>query len=75
MNSETTLVLGRKTGGWSILWGILLMICGILAIAMPLASSIGLVLLLVAAIFIHPHGLVGAVRVDAGDEEDARGVR
>jgi uncharacterized membrane protein HdeD (DUF308 family) len=46
MNSETTLASVRKASGWSILWGILLLICGLLAIAMPLASSIGLVLLL-----------------------------
>ena len=46
MNSETTLGSVRKASGWSIVWGILMLICGMLAIAMPLASSIGLVILL-----------------------------
>jgi uncharacterized membrane protein HdeD (DUF308 family) len=46
MNSETTRGSVRKASGWSILCGILLLICGMLAIAMPLASSIGLVILL-----------------------------
>jgi uncharacterized membrane protein HdeD (DUF308 family) len=46
MNSETALGSGRKASGWSIVWGILMLICGMLAIAMPLASSIGLVILL-----------------------------
>jgi len=56
MNSETTLGSMRKASGWSIVWGILMLICGILAIAMPLASSLGIVivlgwLILVAAVF------------------------
>jgi uncharacterized membrane protein HdeD (DUF308 family) len=46
MNSDTALGSVRKTSGWSIVWGILMLICGMLAIAMPLASSIGLVILL-----------------------------
>jgi uncharacterized membrane protein HdeD (DUF308 family) len=36
----------RRASGWSIVWGILMLICGILAIFMPLASSIGVVILL-----------------------------
>ncbi|MBV9008175.1 MAG: HdeD family acid-resistance protein [Verrucomicrobia bacterium] len=44
--SATTAATTRKATGWSILWGVLMLICGILAIAMPLASSIGLVILL-----------------------------
>jgi uncharacterized membrane protein HdeD (DUF308 family) len=36
----------RKASGWSMLWGILMFICGILAISLPLASSIGIVILL-----------------------------
>jgi uncharacterized membrane protein HdeD (DUF308 family) len=46
MNSETSLGLGRKASGWSMVWGILMIICGVLAIALPLASSIGIVILL-----------------------------
>jgi uncharacterized membrane protein HdeD (DUF308 family) len=46
MNSETTLGLGRKTSEWSMVWGIIMFICGILAIAMPLASSVGIVIVL-----------------------------
>ena len=33
MNSETTLGSVRKASGWSMVWGILMFICGILAIA------------------------------------------
>lgn len=46
MNSDPTLGAVKKASGWSIVGGILLLICGVLAIAMPLASSIGLVILL-----------------------------
>ncbi len=46
MNAETTVGAVRKAGGWSMLWGILMLICGILAISLPLASSIGLVIVL-----------------------------
>ena len=46
MNSETTLRSTRSASGWSIVWGILMLICGVLAIAMPLASSIGIVIVL-----------------------------
>ena len=46
MNSETGLSAVRKASGWSIVWGILFLVCGMLAIAMPLASSIGLVIVL-----------------------------
>jgi uncharacterized membrane protein HdeD (DUF308 family) len=45
MTAETAGVT-RRASGWSIVWGILLLICGIIAIFMPLASSIGLVILL-----------------------------
>ena len=46
MNSETALGSVKKASGRSIVWGVLMLICGMLAIAMPLASSIGLVILL-----------------------------
>jgi uncharacterized membrane protein HdeD (DUF308 family) len=46
MNAETTVGTVRKASGWSILWGILMFICGILAISLPLASSIGIVIVL-----------------------------
>jgi uncharacterized membrane protein HdeD (DUF308 family) len=46
MNSETTLGSVRKASGSSIVWGILMFICGVLAIAMPLASSVGIVIVL-----------------------------
>jgi uncharacterized membrane protein HdeD (DUF308 family) len=46
MNSEVTLDSARKASGWSMVWGILMFICGILAITMPLASSVGIVIVL-----------------------------
>jgi uncharacterized membrane protein HdeD (DUF308 family) len=46
MNSETALGSVRKASGWSIVWGVVMFICGILAIALPLASSVGIVILL-----------------------------
>ena len=46
MNAQTTTGAVRSASGWSIVWGILLLLCGLLAIVMPLASSIGLVILL-----------------------------
>lgn len=36
----------RKASGWSTVWGVLMLICGILAVAMPIASSIGIVIVL-----------------------------
>ena len=46
MNSETFLEASKKASGWSMLWGILMLVCGILAISVPLASSIGIVIVL-----------------------------
>jgi len=46
MNLETAVGTATKGSGWSMLWGILMFICGILAISLPLASSIGIVMLL-----------------------------
>jgi len=46
MNAETAVGTARKASGWSMLWGILMFICGILAISLPLASSIGIVIVL-----------------------------
>src|SRR2546430_10834731 len=46
MSVETTVGNVRKTSGWSMLWAILMFVCGILAISLPLASSIGIVIML-----------------------------
>ena len=46
MSSEITLDPARKASDWSMAWGIVMFICGILAIALPLASSIGIVIVL-----------------------------
>jgi uncharacterized membrane protein HdeD (DUF308 family) len=46
MDPELTLGSVRKASGWSMLWGILMLICGILAITMPFASSMGIVIVL-----------------------------
>lgn len=46
MTDETTAGVVRKASGWSIVWGILMAVCGIMAIFMPLVSSIGIVILL-----------------------------
>ena len=41
MQNDTSLITDRSRSGWSMVWGILMVICGTLAIALPLASSIG----------------------------------
>ena len=46
MNSETTLGSVRKVSGWSIVLGVVMFICGILAIALPFGTSVGIVILL-----------------------------
>jgi uncharacterized membrane protein HdeD (DUF308 family) len=46
MSAEATVGVVRKASGWSMVWGILMFICGILAISLPLASSIGIVIVL-----------------------------
>jgi uncharacterized membrane protein HdeD (DUF308 family) len=46
MASETPVGSLSKASGWSMVWGILMFICGVLAIALPLASSIGIVIIL-----------------------------
>src|SRR6266516_4091777 len=46
MNPETPVGLPRKATGWSMIWGILMLVCGIRAISLPLASSIGIVIVL-----------------------------
>jgi uncharacterized membrane protein HdeD (DUF308 family) len=46
MNAETAVGTATKGSGWSMLWGILMFVCGILAISLPLASSIGIVIVL-----------------------------
>jgi len=46
MSAQTTVgTLGRASGS-SMVWGILMCLCGILAISLPLATSIGVVILL-----------------------------
>jgi uncharacterized membrane protein HdeD (DUF308 family) len=44
--SDQTLT-GARTGGsgWSMIWGILMLICGVIAIAMPWVSGIGVVVI------------------------------
>ena len=46
MATEITADVLQKARSWSVLWGVLMFICGMLAIIMPLASSIGVVILL-----------------------------
>ena len=46
MNADTTGGVVGKASRWSMVWGILMVICGILAICLPLASSIGIVIVL-----------------------------
>jgi uncharacterized membrane protein HdeD (DUF308 family) len=46
MNANKTTGAIREATGWSIAWGILMFACGILAIALPLASSIGIAIIL-----------------------------
>jgi uncharacterized membrane protein HdeD (DUF308 family) len=46
MNSDPVTTSARTATGWSMLWGVVMIICGILAIALPLASAIGVVILL-----------------------------
>src|SRR5713226_1688015 len=63
MNAETAVGTARKASGWSMLWGILMFICGILAITLPLASSIGIVIVLAWLIlFAGVSHLIFAVR-------------
>ena len=46
MNTNSIVETDGKGSGWSMLWGILMIICGFLAISVPLASSIGIVIVL-----------------------------
>jgi uncharacterized membrane protein HdeD (DUF308 family) len=48
MNENAKTIVGavRQGAGWSKIWGIVMVICGILAIALPLESSVGIVILL-----------------------------
>ena len=46
MNPETSVGALRKATRWSMIWGILMFVCEILAISLPLASSIGIVIVL-----------------------------
>ena len=46
MNTNTPATAFGKASAWSIIWGILMFICGLIAIALPLISSIGIVILL-----------------------------
>ena len=44
--NETSTVAVRKASAWSIVWGLVMLLCGILAIALPLETSIGIVIIL-----------------------------
>ena len=46
MNSETTVNEEKTATGWSMVWGLIMFMCGLLAIALPLATSIGIVIVL-----------------------------
>jgi uncharacterized membrane protein HdeD (DUF308 family) len=46
MNPDPLLGSVRKASGWSTVWGVVMVICGLLAITLPLATSIGIVILL-----------------------------
>jgi len=46
MNTNAPASAFGKASTWSITWGILMFICGLIAIALPLISSIGIVILL-----------------------------
>ena len=46
MNSETTVNEEKTATGWSMVWGVIMFMCGLLAIALPLATSIGIVIVL-----------------------------
>ena len=71
MNSETTVNEKTTATGWSMVWGVIMFMCGLLAIALPLATSIGIMivlgwLILLSAvahlIFIfHSHSIGGAI--------------
>jgi uncharacterized membrane protein HdeD (DUF308 family) len=42
--STAAAAVTRRTHGWSVVWGVLLILFGLLAVALPLASSFGVVL-------------------------------
>ena len=46
MSSEATVNEEKTATGWSMVWGIIMFMCGLLAIALPLATSIGIVIVL-----------------------------
>src|SRR6266446_8516476 len=46
MNSETTVNEEKTATGWSMVWGVIMFMCGLLAIALPLATSIGIMIVL-----------------------------
>jgi uncharacterized membrane protein HdeD (DUF308 family) len=46
MNSTAPATALTKATGWSMIWGLVMVVCGILAICLPLASSLGIVLVL-----------------------------
>jgi len=46
MTPQTSGASIKKASGWSMVWGVLMVVCGALAVGVPLASSIGIVILL-----------------------------
>src|ERR1044071_685422 len=46
MNSETTVKEERIVTRWSMVWGVIMFVCGLLAIALPLATAIGIMIVL-----------------------------
>src|SRR3954463_12561452 len=71
MNSDTRVNEEKTETRWSMVWGGILFVCGLLAIALPLATSIGIIivlgwLILLSAIahlifIFHSHGSIGGV--------------
>jgi uncharacterized membrane protein HdeD (DUF308 family) len=71
MSAQTASGTVGKASGWSMLWGIVMLFCGMLAIIMPLATSIAVVLLLAWLILFaavshlifafHTHGIGGVL--------------
>jgi uncharacterized membrane protein HdeD (DUF308 family) len=46
MNTHISAATPTRGSGWSTIWGVVLVICGILAISVPIATSLALVLIL-----------------------------
>src|SRR6266576_1483917 len=65
MNSETTVNEEKTATGWSMVWGVIMFMCGLLAIALPLATSLGIVIVLAWLILLSAgaHLMLGVATV------------